>query len=219
MVNITLKDVGKQYNSDWIFSSLSCVLSPDKPTAILGSNGSGKSTLLQVILSSITPTLGEITYENNGETVNVENAFRLMSISAPYIELIEEFTLVEVIDFHRRLKPLINNLTPNEVAEICKLEKNTEKLIRNFSSGMKQRVKLALAILSDTPVLLLDEPTSNLDQAGIDWYVELVMQYHKDRTVVVSSNSIKHEYGFCDKFIDLGDYKKIPETDVSLLLF
>lgn len=219
MVKITLKDVGKQYNSDWIFSNLSFSITPDSPTAILGSNGSGKSTLLQVILSSITPTLGEIIYEENGSIVNVENAYRLMSISAPYIELVEEFTLIEVIDFHRRLKPLYNNLTAMDVAGICQLEKNSEKLIRNFSSGMKQRVKLALAILSDTPVLLLDEPTSNLDQAGIDWYIKLISQYQNDRTIVVSSNSIELEYNFCNQIIDLLKYKSIPETDVSLLLF
>ena len=142
-----------------------------------------------------------------------------MSISAPYIELIEEFTLVEVIDFHRRLKPLYNNLSAKDVARICMLENNSGKLIRNFSSGMKQRVKLALAILSDTPVLLLDEPTSNLDQAGIDWYIDLVSRYKSDRTIVVSSNSIEHEYNFCNQIIDLLHYKSIPETDVSLLLF
>lgn len=219
MVNITLKNIGKQYNSDWIFSDLSVDLSPDKPTAILGSNGSGKSTLLQLIVSSITPTLGEIIYQNNGVVVSAENAFRLMSISAPYIELIEEFTLEEVISFHCRLKPLFQNMQASDVAKICNLEKNRHKLIRNFSSGMKQRVKLALAILSETPVLLLDEPTSNLDQAGIDWYIELISHYHSDRTVIVSSNSIAHEFGFCNQYVNLEDYKNIPETDDSLMLF
>lgn len=219
MVDITLKNLGKQYNSDWIFSDLSIDLSPVKPTAILGSNGSGKSTLLQVILSAITPTLGEVIYRHKGVVVQAENAFRLMSISAPYIELIEEFTLEEVIRFHCRLKPLFGNMQAPEVAEICKLERNKHKLIRNFSSGMKQRVKLALAILSDAPVLLLDEPTSNLDQAGIDWYIELVSKYLDNRTMVVSSNSIAHEFGFCNQFINLEDYKKIPVTDASLMLF
>lgn len=218
MVNITLNKVGKQYNSDWIFSDVSCEITPLNSTAVLGSNGSGKSTLLQVILSSITPTLGDVNYTRNGVQVNAENAFRLMSVSAPYIELVEEFTLEEMLNFHRRLKPCVRNLTAKEITIICKLEKSFHKLIRDFSSGMKQRVKLALAILSDTPVLILDEPTSNLDQAGIEWYVDLVSQYKKNRTVIVSSNSILHEYDFCNSFINLEDYKTIPVTDPSLLL-
>lgn len=219
MVRITLDSIGKQYNSDWIFSGITCEISPENPTVILGSNGSGKSTLLQVILSSSTPTIGEVKYYNNNNVVAPENAFKLMSISAPYIEIIEEFTLEEMIDFHRRLKPLVSNLSTRQVTEICKLEKNRNKLIRNFSSGMKQRVKLALAILSDTPVVLLDEPSSNLDQAGVDWYNEMIEKYTINRTLVVSSNSLKHEYGFCRQEINLEDYKKVPETDHSLLLF
>ncbi len=219
MVQITLIDVGKQYNSDWIFSGLSCQFSPSEHTVILGANGSGKSTLLQIILSCITPTLGAISYTKDGLKISVQNAFRLMSISAPYIELIEEFTLEEMINFHRRLKPLIRNLTAREVTTICHLENSYHKLISNFSSGMKQRLKLALAIMSDTPILLLDEPTTNLDQEGIEWYKELIEQYKKDRTIVVSSNSIMHEYGFCTKRIILEDFKKKPATDPSLLLF
>lgn len=219
MLKIILENLGKQYNTDWIFSELSCELSPEKPTVILGSNGSGKSTLLQVILSSTIPTIGEISYFHNGSRIAVENAFSLMAISAPYIELIEEFTLEEMISFHSRLKPVVNNLSPREITVICNLEKSRNKLIRNFSSGMKQRVKLALAILSDTPAVLLDEPSSNLDQAGIDWYNGLIRQYLTNRTVVVSSNSILHEYEFCNQQINLEDFKKVPYTDPSLLLF
>ncbi len=218
MVRIELNKIGKQYNSDWIFSDLSCDLSPENPTVILGSNGSGKSTLLQVILSAITPTLGEVKYLRDGLKVPVENAFRLMSVSAPYLELIEEFTLEEMVNFHRRLKPFVRNYTAMDITRICRLEASLQKPIRNFSSGMKQRVKLALALLSDTPVVLLDEPTSNLDQAGTDWYNELVVQYTKNRTVVVCSNSLRHEYDFCTQSLNLEDHKAVPVTDPGMLL-
>lgn len=216
MININLQNIGKQYNTDWIFSGISIDISPDKSTAILGSNGSGKSTLLQLILSAITPTVGNIDYYQNDVKINPEDAFKLMSISAPYIELIEEFTLKEMIVFHNKLKPLL--LPSDEIIQVCKLEKSTNKLIRNFSSGMKQRVKLALSILSQSPVLLLDEPTSNLDQIGIAWYIEMVNKYRSNRTIVVSSNSIEHEYIFCNQVINLENYKKTPKIDSSLLL-
>ncbi|HLN53125.1 MAG TPA: ATP-binding cassette domain-containing protein [Lentimicrobium sp.] len=219
MVSINLDKVGKQYNSDWIFADISCNLSPKNPTVIIGANGSGKSTLLQIILSSSTPTLGKIEYFKDEKPVFAENAFKLMAISAPYIELIEEFTLSEMISFHGSLKPFVNKLTNSQIIDICRLQKSSGKFIRNFSSGMKQRVKLVLAILSDVPVILLDEPTSNLDQSGIDWYNELVANYRSDRTIVVSSNSVAHEYSFCTQQINLEDYKHIPQTDPSLLLF
>lgn len=215
MININLQNVSKQYNTEWIFSGISIEISPEKPTAILGSNGSGKSTLLQIILSAITPTTGTIEYIKNNLYINPEDAFRLMSISAPYTELIEEFTLSEMILFHSKLKPLL--ASPDEIIQICKLEKSTYKLIRNFSSGMKQRVKLVLAILSEAPVILLDEPTSNLDQVGISWYNQILSKFLLNRTLIVSSNSIEHEYAFCKQIINLEDYKIIPTIDSSLI--
>jgi ABC-type multidrug transport system ATPase subunit len=217
MVEITLEDIGKKYNNDWIFANLSCTIAPNCHTAILGANGSGKSTLLQVIMSSIIPTTGSITYTFHGSRVLFQNVFRLMSVCAPYIELIEEFTLEEMINFHRRLKPLIRNISAKEVALICNLENNYTKHIKNFSSGMKQRVRLALSILSETPILLLDEPTSNLDQEGIIWYNEMITQHQKNRIIIVSSNSVDHEFSFCSQKIILENYKKIPEWSSHLI--
>lgn len=219
MVHITLNKISKQYQTNWIFNDLSCVITPESPTAVIGYNGSGKSTLLQLILSAITPTTGQIEYTKGSTRINPEHAFRLMAIAAPYIELIEEFTLEEMLNFHRRLKPCVRNLKAHEVIKICNLENNSHKCIRNFSSGMKQKVKLALAILSDTPVLLLDEPTSNLDHEGIGWYHDLVQNHYKNRTVVVSSNSLEHEYSFCTQVINLEEYKTIPLTDPFLVLY
>jgi ABC-type multidrug transport system ATPase subunit len=210
MIEIILEKAGKQYNEDWIFSSLDLTLSSGNATVILGSNGSGKSTLLQVISSAIMPTAGKIEYKMKGSAIRPEHAYRLMSIAAPYIELIEEFTLTEMICFHRRLKPLVRNMPTSELIRICQLESNADKPLKYFSSGMKQRLKLALAIMSDTPVLLLDEPVSNLDKAAIDWYRELIMKNTNGRLVVVSSNSIEEEFGFCTQQIKLEDYKKTP---------
>jgi ABC-type multidrug transport system ATPase subunit len=212
MIEIILEKAGKQYNEDWIFSDLNLTLSTGNATVILGSNGSGKSTLLQVISSAIMPTLGKIEYKKKGSVIRPEHAFRLMSIAAPYIELIEEFTLTEMICFHRRLKPLVRNMSTSELIRICQLEINADKPLKYFSSGMKQRLKLALAIMSDTPVLLLDEPVSNLDKAAIAWYKDLIMKNTHDRLVVVSSNSIEEEFGFCTRQIRLEDYKNASMT-------
>lgn len=219
MIEIILEKAGKQYNEDWIFSNLDLTLSSGNATVILGSNGSGKSTLLQVISSAIMPTVGKIEYKMKGAVIRPEHAFRLMSIAAPYIELIEEFTLTEMICFHRRLKPLVRNMPTTELIRICQLESNADKPLKYFSSGMKQRLKLALAIMSDTPVLLLDEPASNLDKAAIEWYKELIMKNTHNRLVVVSSNSIEEEFGFCNRQIRLEDFKKTPLTESVSALY
>jgi ABC-type multidrug transport system ATPase subunit len=165
------------------------------------------------------PTTGSISYRLEGNLIRAEQAFRLMAIAAPYIELIEEFTLTEMICFHRRLKPLFRNMTAPELVKICQLDLSANKPLKYFSSGMKQRLKLALAIMSDTPVLLLDEPVSNLDRAAIEWYKDLVDKNIRDRIVVVSSNSVAEEYGFCSEQIRLEDYKRIPVQDTIGHLF
>jgi ABC-type multidrug transport system ATPase subunit len=213
MLTISLDNAGKQYNHTWIFSGLDAILESGTSTAILGSNGSGKSTLLQVISSAIMPSAGSVVYKLNGIEVRPEHAFRLMSIAAPYIELIEDFTLSEMVCFHRRLKPLMRNMTTPEFIKLCRLTDNADKAIKHFSSGMKQRVRLALAILSDTPVLLLDEPVSNLDRAGIEWFRELLERNQTNRLIVVSSNSIADEFDFCSSSIKMEDYKKLAGID------
>ncbi|HPG34129.1 MAG: ATP-binding cassette domain-containing protein [Lentimicrobiaceae bacterium] len=217
MVTITLEKAGKKYNNDWIFSELNCTLSGGESVVILGSNGSGKSTLLQVIASAIMPTTGKATYLFKGAEIKPEQAFRLMSIAAPYIELIEEFSLTEMICFHRRMKPLVRNMSTPELIRMCQLEKNSDKPLKYFSSGMKQRLKLALAIMSDTPVLLLDEPITNLDHNGIDWYNDMVSKTMRDRLIVVSSNSITAEHSFCTSNINIEDYKKARQFENSTI--
>lgn len=215
MLEIILENAGKQYNEDWIFNNLTHTFLSGTATVILGSNGSGKSTLLQVVSSAIMPTSGSISYMMKGNPVRPEHAFRQMAISAPYIELIEEFTMTEMICFHRRLKPLVRNMTTQELIKICQLEKNADKPLKYFSSGMKQRLKLALAIMSETNVLLLDEPATNLDKAGIEWYNDLVRKNMNNRLVVVSSNSVDEEFGFCTAQIRMEDFKKAPAIELS----
>jgi|ERR1051325_2406326 ABC-type multidrug transport system ATPase subunit len=175
---------------------------------ILGANGSGKSTLLQLIAGNSIPSEGKIVYsDDSGKEIPPENIFSHLSFASPYLELFEEFTLQESIRFHSRFKKLGGGLNAAKVTEICYLENAVNKRIRDFSSGMKQRVKLALAILSDTPLLLLDEPCSNLDQKGVDWYNALVEEHKQNRLIIVCSNLHPEEYRFCNQQIRVEDYK------------
>jgi ABC-type multidrug transport system ATPase subunit len=213
-MKILLDNIGKRYNTEWIFRGLSTELNSSNNYVILGSNGSGKSTLLQVIASSLYHSEGILKYELDNAVIEPEQIFRKLSIATPYLELIEEFTLREIIDFHRKLKPMM--LETPQVIETLMLERSADKAIRYYSSGMKQRVKLGLAILSNTPLLLLDEPVSNLDHKGIDWYQGLINDYCKERLVVVCSNKQKEEYFMCNQQIRIEDYKKASETKKPL---
>lgn len=203
---IDLKHVGRRFNQEWIFRDFTYQFKSGEKYAVLGPNGSGKSTLLSVILGSLSPSEGQIAYRDTKE-IRVEHFYQYLSFASPYLDLIEEFTLQETIAFHFKFKALQEGMGLDQVLDRLGLAKSQDKALKYFSSGMKQRTKLALACFSNTPVLLLDEPTSNLDLQGVDWYHELIADFTKDRLVVVCSNQ-EQEYSFCDHLIQVTDYKK-----------
>ena len=178
---------------------------PGEKYAVLGPNGSGKSTLLSVLLGQLSPSEGQISYKTAVE-VAVEDIYRSVSFAAPYLDLIEEFTLQETIRFHFQFKDYYSGMGPESVLDLLGLAKAQDKALKYFSSGMKQRTKLALACCTDTPVLLLDEPTSNLDQQGMAWYLQLIERFAEKRTLIIGSNQ-ESEYSFCNHFVRLTDYK------------
>jgi ABC-type multidrug transport system ATPase subunit len=207
MLRIELQDIGKKFNTEWIFRRVSFTFEEKSTSAILGRNGSGKSTLLQVVAGNLHPTSGRITYTLDGKDIPVEEIFRHLTLVAPYMELIEDFTLQEMLAFHFSFKPMLPGIDMAGIVELLGFANVRTKHIRQFSSGMKQRVKLATAILSNVPLLLLDEPTMNLDQAGIEWYLGLVEKYSGDRTVVICSNLHQTESAFANRSLRIEDYK------------
>nr|WP_294874387.1 ABC transporter ATP-binding protein [uncultured Pedobacter sp.] len=204
-MTITLEDIGRRFNQEWIFKGINYQFNSGGKYAILGPNGSGKSTLLSVVLGNLSPSEGIITY-NNQKNIPVERIYEYISFAAPYLDLIEEFTLQETIDFHFKFKALQKGFDEEMVLELLGLKKSQDKALKHFSSGMKQRTKLVLACCTDTPILLLDEPTSNLDKQGVVWYHELIARFTVDRLVIVGSNQ-EAEYSFCNHFVQITDYK------------
>ena len=205
-MQISLSETGKRFNRDWIFRNFSYQFISPGTYAITGPNGSGKSTLLQVIAGAVATSEGKITYSNNSKELEPNKIFRHLSIAAPYQELIEEMTLIEFLNFHSTFKPLITDVTVNSIPAMINLENAAGKQIRYYSSGMKQRVKLAQAFFSDTDVLFLDEPCTNLDEDGFQLYHRLIAEYTLNRIVIVSSNDVA-EYGFCKEKILMGNMR------------
>jgi ABC-type multidrug transport system ATPase subunit len=214
-MKIKLTGAGKRFNREWIFRKASLEFEQGRAYAITGANGSGKSTLLQCLGGMLQLSEGQMLYEvrstkykdSNGlETLPSEKAYQHISFCAPYLDVIEEMTLLEFLQFHSRFKPFLPSLDAKKIILLLGLEAAAHKQIRNFSSGMKQRVKLAQCILSDTSVVLLDEPCSNLDTKGIELYHNLIETFCKDRLVIVCSND-PVEYRFCEERVSIHDYK------------
>lgn len=206
-MKINLTNIGKRYNHHWIFRKVGYEFSSENAYVILGSNGSGKSTLLQLIAGSLSASEGSIAYYHNSVQVPDEQIYSRVSIAAPYIDLIEAYTLEEIINFHFQFKQFYPGINAKKFIDVIDLPAVQNKPLKEFSSGMKQRVKLALAILSDTPLLLLDEPSVNLDKKGVEWYNLLMNTYRSNRLVIICSNRQKEEYGFCNKELMIENYK------------
>ena len=209
-MEITLEDIGRRFNRDWIFKKIDYQFERGKKYAILGPNGSGKSTLLQIIAGNLSPSEGKIQYSDNLQNIPIEVLYQHISLAAPYLELIEEFTLPEIAHFNFSFKNYREGLNPDALFDLLGFTNFKHKTLKTFSSGMKQRVKLALAFCADTPVLLLDEPTANLDLQGIDWYLSLIERFSNNRLVIICSNQ-ENEYSFCSEKLNVSDYKITPK--------
>ena len=205
---IQLDTIGKRFRYEWIFRNISTTFEQGRRYAILGPNGVGKSTLMKILSGHLTPSSGKMTVQIKDKFLDADDIYRYVNYAAPYIELIEEFTLTEAIDFHIKFHPLSNSLTINDLITLLGFQKSRDKEIRYFSSGMRQRLKLALAICSNSPILLLDEPTTNLDVQGVEWYRGLMQQYTEgsNRLVIIASNA-EHDYDFCDATLNILDFK------------
>lgn len=212
-MNVILNNLGKRFNRQWIFRGLSIELLKGKRYVILGSNGSGKSTLLQTIAGYRVPSEGEVRYVNQNKEIEANLQYLFVSIASPYLTLIEEFNIDELLRFHYRLKPMLPGITHEVFIDWLKLQNISGKPIKQYSSGMKQRLRLALAFFTQAPVLLLDEPCSNLDAQGMEWYRNLLETFTQDRLVVICSNHQENEYQPCENVIDISFYK--PATTLK----
>lgn len=207
MIEIDLIDAGKRFNRDWIFRHWNRKFDPASAYVITGGNGSGKSTALRSLLGYSPLSEGSISYFIDGQKVNPSHVYRHFSFCSPYLELYEELTLDEMARFHFSLKPPLPGLDLKDFAGHIQLEKARNKAVKFFSSGMKQRLRLGLALYSDTAGVFLDEPVSNLDRAGINWYRETVTSLRRNRLLIVASNMQEDEYFFCDTSIAIDQQK------------
>jgi ABC-type multidrug transport system ATPase subunit len=189
-MTISVSNLGKRFNRDWIFHGLTKAFTPGNIYAITGSNGSGKSTLMQVLWGQVPASEGTLEYQVNQNLLPVEEAFRHVTIAAPYMDLVEEFTLKEHLEFHFNFKQNKLATSIESLIDLLELQPATHKPIKQFSSGMKQRVKLGIAFFSASNAIFLDEPTTNLDEAACAWYMHHLTKIAGDKIVFIATNQV-----------------------------
>ncbi len=202
-MELKVSRLGKKYEGNWIFRNIDLSVPAGAKVLIEGRNGSGKSTFAKTISGLILPSEGQITYTHQGVQVPDSTAYKDIQLMGPYIDLVEDFTLTEFLNFHSHFKPFVPEMSLAELIAIGAFEGQEEKYLRHFSSGMKQRVKLLLAMFSHSALLVLDEPTANLDAWGINWYLRLVNDYAQSKTILVCSNNASQEAAFCTQRISM----------------
>ncbi len=203
MVNLLVNDCGKKYRGKWVFRNLNFTIETEQHFAVTGKNGSGKSTLLKILAGYTKPSKGTVQWSLYQSTLPADKLFEQVYVVAPYLETIEEFTLSDLIRFQQKFKPFKDSLSLSKVVEVAGLTENKNKPLQFFSSGMKQRAMLTLAMLSSARLVLLDEPCANLDKDARLWYADLLDCYGKEKTVVIASNHNEEEYPEVDGIISL----------------
>lgn len=212
-MTVSAEKLGKRFNREWIFRDFSFSFEPGT-YAITGPNGSGKSTLLQVLWGQLPATQGTLRYQDNGTPIAVEEVYRHVCIAAPYVEVMEELTLSELLRFHFSFKRIRENRSLAELEDLMELSHARNKQVGHFSSGMKQRLKLGLAFFSEVPIIFLDEPTTNLDKAAIAWYWRHFNGLTPKTTVFIASNH-ESEYPGEAKRINLAEYKQVTNKSLT----
>lgn len=205
-----MQQVSRHFYYRWVFKNLSYVFKSPNWYSVTGSNGSGKSTLLKVISGFLSPSKGDLSYTYEGQPVQVDALYPYLSMAAPYMDLISEFSPEEQLRFHNTFKLLKSGHTINSILEDTGLAPHRKKAIRFFSSGMVQRLRLAQALYFNTSLLLLDEPTSHLDSQGVAWYQSVLKANCQDQCVIIASNN-PEDYQECGNQLAMEDYK--PSSD------
>ncbi len=201
-MRIILENVSKRYRYQWVIRNANITFEPNTITGLQGPNGSGKSTLLKIISGFLSPTSGRASYFVNEQAIISSEVYKTVSFVAPYTELIKEFSLKEQFDFHFTFKNQLISRGYNDFVEFLNLKVESDKIIDSYSSGMNQRLQLALALWSDNPLLLLDEPTAYLDDVARDWFYKNLREKSKGRTIIIASNDRK-DFEVTHKILDI----------------
>jgi heme exporter protein A len=203
MLSLKVSKICKHYAGTLLFKDISFELSPGEVLAIAGWNGSGKSTLLRIIAGLVRPTLGRVEMFFKGKPIPKDSKRKFLGMVAPAFSLYEELTALENLEFFCKVRGVgYDRNSCLDMLERAGLTENANKLCRNYSSGMKQRLKLVQALLHNPPLLLLDEPGCNLDSKGMKIVEDVILKQRQVGMTVIASNE-KRALDYADRVINL----------------
>lgn len=193
MFTLHLHNTGKRFHDRWLFRNLETKLHAGESLALIGANGSGKSTLMRILAGQMLASEGKCHYYMDDKKIPHAQMYQHVSWTGPQLQLYPDLSLWEHLALHFRARRcLLGSL--NEVIEVLKLSADADKALRFYSSGMYQRVKLGLALFSQSDLLLLDEPTANMDEQNAAYALDLIREFRGNRVFVLASN-LEREYG------------------------
>ena len=189
MHRLTVENLSKRFGSRKVLTDISFELSTGQSMAIVGPNGSGKSTLLMLLLASLRPTHGTVTYSEDSTTLDDAQVRAATSFVSPYLNLYDHLTAEENLTFFSTVSG--GHVTGKQINSLLSrvgLEGRGSDFVAAYSSGMKQRLKYAVAFLNSPAFLFLDEPTSNLDEAGKQIVFDLIDEFRSTTILIIATN-------------------------------
>ncbi len=203
-MELTAKRIVKRFGHFLVLKNISLKISSGSAIAITGPNGSGKTTLVKILCNLMAPTRGEVIYQKDGKKIERENIFQYIGLVGPYLQLYQELSAQENIDFFARMRNLKNySARVKQLMELFNLSGREHDAVKTYSSGMQQRLKYVCALLHEPEVLFVDEPRSNLDQAGIEAVYSILREQKKDKILVISTND-QEDLTLADQIIRVG---------------
>ena len=199
-MNISCRNIAKKFKQELLFSNVNYDFEFPQTYALLGPNSSGKSTLLKIIAGILEPSNGEMVYQGS----NQEDSHTQLAFSSPEMSLLPDYCVEDIIKFHFSFKKC--KVSESDFLSVTGLQPFVNKAYTSLSSGLKNKLKLSLALFSDVPVLLLDEPCTNFDDANLAWYQKMINSYCNKQLIIIASNQ-ETEYHFCTHKLDLKTYK------------
>lgn len=206
-MEIQFRQAGRKFPGQTVFQNVDLNIESGSRWSILGGNGSGKSTFLKTAFGALSLSEGEVQHFNNGQALDLQSAALRIAYAAPYLELIEELPVKEFLQRYAAFRPFRADASTSYILERTLLSEAAQRKIRFLSSGMKQRLRLGLALLSDADLIILDEPSSNLDRDGVQWYQTFLEEEIGSRTLLIGTNYNNEEAFLCDRQLRVSDYR------------
>ena len=200
-ITLEVSNLRKDFDRRPVFKNLNFTLTNSDSLAITGKNGSGKSTLIKVLANTYSQTSGIVSFSIDGKQVERQHFYKYIGFVSPYLNLYDEFTGYENLHFVTNLRGLNKELIDDVLKRVGLFERRHD-LVKIYSSGMKQRLKLAFSIIHNPLILMLDEPTSNLDAEGIAAVNSIAEEYKHERILIIATND-EHERSLCKSDINL----------------